>query len=59
MLGTSQFQSSCIGQARISGHTTSMSMVTSDTVAKVQDDLILQAYYHRWPYVLVADTREV
>ncbi len=58
MLGTSQFHRICIGQARISDHTISNSMATNDIVAKIQIDFILQAYYHRRPNVLVADTRE-
>ena len=41
MLGTSQFQSSCIGQARISDYTSSNSMATNGINVKIQFDFIL------------------
>ena len=40
MVGTSQFQRICIGQARISDHTISNSMATNGIIAKVKIDSV-------------------
>lgn len=40
MLGTSQFQSSCIGQAKMRDHTISMSIATNGINVKVKIDSV-------------------